>query len=312
MLEQSDKVAADADVVVYEPRTGFRFGRSGNIDFNFTLKAAPKDSLSVEITDSAGAVVRTIKQMGRVGLNRVTWDLRYDGPKQVELRTIPPDNPRIWEEARFKGKTTRPIIHWGIQQAMRVGPLATQGRYTKRLTVNGKPNTQRFQVVRDPAIPSTDADLAASTKAQIRIRDAMNETVDIINRIEVMRKKVEDELKANEGKADVVASLKELDKKMLDVELMLLSRTDLHSDDKWYVEKYRTYMNLVWLAGEVGTGASDVAGGADYRPTDAQMSTIQQLEQELGAARVAFKKLLDGDIKAFNDAMAGKLIIMDR
>lgn len=312
MLEQSDKVAADADVVVYEPRTGFRLARSGNIDFNFTLKSAPKDSLAVEIADSSGAVVRTIKQMGREGLNRVTWDLRYDGPKQVELRTIPPDNPHIWEEARFKDKTTRPIIHWGTQAAQRVGPLASQGRYTMRLTINGKQYAQAFQVVRDPALPSSDFDLLASTRMQVRIRDAMNETVDIINRLEVMRKKVEDEIRANEGKADVVSSLKELDKKMMDVELMLLSRTDLHSDDKWYVERYRVYMNLAWLAGEVGTGAGDVAGGADYRPTDAQMTTIQQLEQELGAARTAFKKLLETDIKAFNDAMAGKLIIMDR
>ncbi|HEV8362104.1 MAG TPA: hypothetical protein VGQ52_01185, partial [Gemmatimonadaceae bacterium] len=78
------------------------------------------------------------------------------------------------------------------------------------------------------------------------------------------------------------------------------------------VEKYRIYMNLVWLSGEVGTGAGDVAGGAEYRPTDAQVNIIQMLEQELGAARVAFKRLLESDIKAFNDAMAGKLVIMDR
>jgi hypothetical protein len=31
----------------------------------------------------------------------------------------------------------------------------------------------------------------------------------------------------------------------------------------------------------------------------------------LDAARTAFKKLLESDIKAFNDAMAGKLVIMD-
>jgi photosystem II stability/assembly factor-like uncharacterized protein len=311
MLEQSDKVTADADVVVYEPRKGFRLARSGNIDFNFTLKSAPKESLSVEIVDSTGAVVRTIRQAGRAGLNRVTWDLRYDGPKQVELRSTPPDNPRIWEEARFKGKTTRPIIHWGIQGPQRAGPLALPGWYTMRLTLNEKPHTQRFEVVKDPALPSSNADLAASTRLQVRIRDDMNEAVDMINRLEVMRKRIEDEIKTNQDKADVLASLTELDKKILDVELMLLSRTDLHSDDKWYVEKYRIYMNLVWLSGEVGSGAGDVAGGAEYRPTDAQFGIIQMLENQLDAARTAFKKLLESDIKAFNDAMAGKLVIMD-
>jgi photosystem II stability/assembly factor-like uncharacterized protein len=307
MLEQSDKVVADADAHLYEPRSGFRLARSGNIDFNFTLKAAPKDSLTIEIADSTGALIRTMRQVGRAGRNRVTWDLRHDGPQQVELRTTPPDNPKIWEEARFRNRTTRPINHWGIQGAQRVGPLAVPGRYTMRLTVDGSAHAQRFQVIKDPGIASGAADLAASTQMQVRIRDAMNESVDLINRLEVMRKKVEDEMKANEGKNDVLAALAELDKKMLDVELLLLSRTDLHSDDKWYVEKYRIYMNLIWLSGEVGTGAGDVAGGAEYRPTDAQVGIIRQLEQELAAARAAFKRLVETDVKAFNDAMGGKV-----
>ena len=40
---------------------------------------------------------------------------------------------------------------------------------------------------------------------------------------------------------------------------------DLHSDDKWFVGTYRTYLSLLWLAGEIGGGAGDVAGGADWR-----------------------------------------------
>ena len=39
-----------------------------------------------------GAVGRTLHAKGRAGLNRVTWDLRYDGPEQVVLRTVPPDD----------------------------------------------------------------------------------------------------------------------------------------------------------------------------------------------------------------------------
>ena len=69
-----------------------------------------------------------------------------------------------------------------------------------------------------------------------------------------------------------------LDKKLFDVELRLLSRTEIHSDDKWYVESYKVYMNLVWLSGEVGTGAGDVAGGAEFRPTDASLGVLAMLE----------------------------------
>ena len=53
---------------------------------------------------------------------------------------------------------------------------------------------------------------------------------------------------------------------MYNTELHFLSRTEMHSDDKWYVEKYRLYLNLVWLLAEVGGRGGDVAGGAGYRP----------------------------------------------
>ena len=49
-------------------------------------------------------------------------------------------------------------------------------------------------------IPSTDADLVESTKAQIRVRDALDETSKLTNRLEVMRRQIEDSLKANRAR----------------------------------------------------------------------------------------------------------------
>jgi len=84
------------------------------------------------------------------------------------------------------------------------------------------------------------------------------------------------------------------------VELRLLSKTDLHSDDKWYVEAYKIYMNLVWLNGVVGSGAGDVAGGADYRPTDASLEVLEGIDRDLSAARAEFSRVMDQDLPAFN------------
>lgn len=63
--------------------------------------------------EANGANIRTVEAAGRAGLNRIVWDLRYDPPHQVAFRTTPPDNPHIWDEPRFKGKETRPVVHWG-------------------------------------------------------------------------------------------------------------------------------------------------------------------------------------------------------
>jgi len=312
-LELADRPEAAGPLVLYPPTPGYRLGRSGYSDFSFTLAAAPADSVQVEVLDAAGAVIRTFKAVARQGRNRVTWDLRYDGPRQVELRTTPPDNPHIWDEPRFKDKTTRPIVHWGIQSPQRVGPLAAPGTYAVRITASGTPQTQAFRVLRESTLPSSDADLAASTALQVRIRDDMNATVDLINRLEVMRRQIEDQRKVNAGGGRLAKPLAELDRKMMDVELRLLSRTEMHSDDKWYVEPYRVYLNLVWLAGDVGTGASDLAGGADYRPTDGSVAALAMLEQELAAAQAAFTQLVQRDVAAFNKTMAGKLpAISDR
>jgi photosystem II stability/assembly factor-like uncharacterized protein len=320
-LEQSDRVTADAGVTVYEPRPGFRMARSGSAEFSVRLESAPRDSVRIDIADSTGTVVRTMRVTARAGLNRFAWDLRHDGPAQVELRTTPPDNPHIWEEARFKGRETRPIVHWGIQNPQRAGPLAAPGRYSMRLFLpadSGQPAATTtppaavttLRILKDPAVLTTDADLAASTRAQVRIRDAMNETVDMINRLEIMRRQIEDTLKVAGLDTTIAARLRALDGRMLDVELQLLSRTDLHSDDKWYVEKYQLYMNLIWLSGEVGTGAGDVAGGAEFRPTDASMATLAELERDLAAARTAFRALLENDIKAFNDLMGARMRVI--
>jgi hypothetical protein len=277
------------------------------VDMNFVLKTVPKDSVTVEVLDAAGAVLRTQRQPGRAGLNRFSWDLRYDGPKQVELRTTPPDNPRIWDEPRYKGKTTRAISHWGIQAPQRSGPLVMPGQYSFRITAGEQKATQPLMVLRDPDIATSEADMAASLKTQLRIRDAINATAEIVNRVEVMRKQIEDQLKSAAGQDGAGEALRGLDQKMLDVELRLVSRTELHSDDKWFVEPYKVYLNLVWLLGEVGTGAGDVAGGAEFRPTDAELATLADQEKQLAEAKAAFHELVTTVVPAFNRNMAGKL-----
>jgi photosystem II stability/assembly factor-like uncharacterized protein len=302
-LEQQDVAAASADAAYfYAPRAGFRQSRGGSADLLYSLKAASPERAKFEVLDETGAVVRRFDGSARQGLNRATWDMRYDGPAQVELRTIPPDNPHIWEEARFKGRDTRPINHWGIQGPQRQGPLATPGRYTVRLTVGGQTLTRTLDVLKDPKILAQPSDLASSTAAQVRIRDDINRTVAMINRLEVMRKQIEDLLKANAGKKPAEQALGALNTKMLDVEMQLLSKTDLHSDDKWYVESYKVYMNLLWHMGVIGYGASDVAGGADYRPTDASLQALAAIEKDLAAAEAAYTVLVDKDVPAFNKA----------
>jgi hypothetical protein len=132
----------------------------------------------------------------------------------------------------------------------------------------------------------------------------MSATADMVNAIEVLRKRIEDDLKANAGKSEVERALKDIDQKLLAVELRLVSRTELHSDDKWYVESYKVYQNLIWLNGVVNSGAGDVAGGADHGPTDAAVGVLDGLSKELNAAKVAYRAVMETDVPAFNRTAA--------
>jgi hypothetical protein len=119
--------------------------------------------------------------------------------------------------------------------------------------------------------------------------------------MEIWRKQIEDQVKANSSKADLVKALNDLNKSILDVELKLVSRSEMLSDDKYFPEAYKVYMNLIWLSGGVGMGASDEAGSIDYKPTHA-IRVLQLIEGSLrggGRVRLAFSTT----IPAFNKAM---------
>jgi hypothetical protein len=286
---------------LFEPRPGTRLARNGTMQFTYALPSA--GDVKVEILDEAGTVVRTMDKKGKQGLNRATWDLRYEEPRYVVLRTTPAENPHIWDEPRFEGKDTRSVTHWGLAQAQ-VGPLAAPGKYTVRLTAAGQTFTQPFEVIKDPKITSSEADLKASVATQVRIRDDINTTSDMINDLESLRKQIEDQSKS--ANSDALAALKAMDKKMQDVEYQLISRANTLSDDKYFQEAYKAYSNLIWLFGAVSTGAGDEAGGADYRPTDQQLEVLAVIEKNLAAAKADYTRLMQTDVPAFNRDAASK------
>ena len=141
----------------------------------------------------------------------------------------------------------------------------------------------------------------------MRIRDDITETSAMVNQMERWRKQIEDHVTANATKPAIVKPLKDLDKAIWDVEVKLVSRSEVHSDDKYFPEAYKVYMNLIWLSGGVGQGASDEAGSIDYKPTDTQMQVLDAIEKELASAKAGFDKLQATDLPAFNKAMAGKV-----
>ncbi len=305
-LEQMARgVGADTSVSLFQPRPAIRILGGGRAFVNYQLKSAPKSPVHAEVLDEKGQVVRELRASSRDGLNRVQWDLHYDPPTLIALRTTPPDNPQIWEEPRFRGQDTRPITHWGAAQAQ-VGPVAAPGKYKVKITVDGETYTQDFEVARDPGATGSNADLESQVNFQLRIRSDLNSVSAMVNLIEAMRKQIEVTQKrfvGDAGKAALVKSMSDMDQKLQNVEYKLVSKALTYSDDKYFIAAYKIYFDLVWLNGEVGTGAGDVAGGANYAPTDTAKELLAMIEQDLASAKSEFTQLMDREIPPFNRSL---------
>jgi hypothetical protein len=266
-------------------------------------------------------------------MNRAVWNFLYDPPKLVALRTTPSENPHIWEERRFRGSDSRPVLHWGIREA-EVGPMALPGKYAVRLTVDGQSFTQPLTIVKNPNIHASDEELAAAFKLQLRIREDITKTSEAVNKVEWMRKQLdviahmlggrksasppgaeEKKEEAKDTKQDkseanpdpeLLKAIEAMDQKMQDVEYKFISRADALSDDKYYSIPEEIYLHLIWLNGEVGTGAGDVAGGVDNPPTDTAAAILQTIEKELAEAQSGYQNLIEKELPTFNRTLLDK------
>ncbi len=335
-LEQLAKNHTDSPVVLFEPRLAHRFVRGGSAILNFSLKSASKEPVEIEILSADGKTIRKLKTKTHVGINRVKWDMHYESPRLVALRTATSENPHIWQEPRFRDADSRPITHWGISPA-EVGPIVAPGKYSVRLTVSGQIFTQPLTVLPDPRIQTSQSDIELSVKTQLRIRDDITSASDTINQIEWLRKQTEvletmlrppkkrekdkapateaddydepepapaEDLSQSKRKSELLKTVEEMDKKLQTIEFKLVTPSQLNSDDKYFVEADKVYLNLIWLNAEMGTGGGDVAGGADFAPTDTELELLKSIETELAGALADYKKLLDEELPAFNRTLS--------
>ncbi|MFQ5676530.1 MAG: WD40/YVTN/BNR-like repeat-containing protein, partial [bacterium] len=158
-----------------------------------------KDTLDVEILDSDGEVIRTLKAAVTPGLNRTNWDLRRKGVR-------PPTRP---ESARPGRREPR-------------GPEVLPGTYTVKISNGDQSASADISVKMDPRVEISEADLQTrdtmmkrvmsnteiATQAADRLREA-KKTIGIINGRIKDRKDENIEALRKQGK-DLQKSIKSL------------------------------------------------------------------------------------------------------
>ena len=277
-----------------EERRGGDQARSAAAPEGAGSKAPP---VTLEILDGKGQVIRKYpakRQAGdevpgeedegfgraqerplpaEAGLNRFVWDMRYEGASRV------PHSP-LWA-----GNTD--------------GPVAIPGNYQVRLTVQGKTYTAPFEIKPDPRLTShvTQQDLQDQLDLLLKIRDSVTRAHDTINQIRDIRAQITALNKRLEGQpqAKVVADAgKQLDKKMIEVEEVLVQTKAKSNQD---VLNYPIRLNnyLVALGG--------VVESAEGKPTRVSYEVYDTLNRQLDEQLAKWKQILNAEVPAYNETV---------
>ncbi|MDH5468207.1 MAG: hypothetical protein OEY25_12390, partial [Candidatus Aminicenantes bacterium] len=139
----------------------------------YYLKEKSEKSIpaNLEILDEAGRQVRILKNIPReAGLNRVSWDLRFEGPRPRRER-------RVEEDFFFRGPQ---------------GPQVLPGTYTVRLHLGDHAFEKPVDVRLDPTVPVSLEALQVQQNYAFGLRDMQSFVNDGLRALDSLAKQIDE------------------------------------------------------------------------------------------------------------------------
>ncbi len=307
-LRQMSPEITGKDAHLFTPESAYRVRRDTNTDtplpadetagenppdgapIDYLLSKSSSGAVTLEILDAQGKLVRKYssddepqqspedlqKEMiplywlrpqrvlsADAGMHRWIWDLRYPPPystlHEYPIAAVPHDTPRY------------PL-----------GPLVLPGKYTVRLTANGRPRTTSLLVSMDPRVKTTAAGLKEKFELETRLASAVSQSSEAVSQARSMQEQLANlEKKRGSSFADQARQLR--------TKLTLL----LDADGDTAQPTLKT----------VNNDAIDLykeAQQADAAPTAAQVNAEKRLENELTTVLKEWNSLKTKDLSALN------------
>ena len=279
---------------------------------NYYLKDEPEGDVNIAILDNNGDIVRSLKGTKKKGINRVAWNLRYEGAREAKLRTKPPHNPHLVEEKRFRKTWERegwyPIRSWGTYAGFR-GFMVAPGIYSVKLMVGETELTTDLEVLKDPRSEGTLADINDQVALLLRIRQDLNTVSDMISNIEWMKRQIEDlkaVMKGDETSMDIVEKGDALNKKLQELEDKVFQPVLAEGDSKSFRYTNKLYSKLSVLTGDLASGDGFHPGSVDFSPNRQQEEVYKVLKGRVDQYQSEFNRLIEKDVADFNRLAASR------
>ncbi len=301
VLRQATPELTANNLHVFETFNPLR-GRDRNVTFDYYLAKAA-DEVKIDVVDAQGMVVRaftgtpkppandglpegvdaetatffgiTPVRVGVAkGMNRFTWDLRYEGA------TV------------FPG-----MIMWAAQPQR--GPAAPPSQYTVRVTANGETKTRAFTIGFDPRLQAdgiTEAFLREQFKFSMQVRDKVSEANGAVIKIRAIRDQVTQRMQKvpERRRAEIQKVADGLLKPLAAVEQEVYQVRNRSGQDPL---NYPIRLNNK-IAALVG-----IIESADHRPTDQTYEVFKELSTELDKQLQQMNSTIKSEVPRLNAAL---------
>ncbi len=276
-LQQYTTAVAQSSVHLFNPKDAYRlqpvsmvmqffkeasFGDDPptGTSLHYWQSAEMEDSVSLEIADEAGEIVRTIKHKGKPGINRVWWDFKEDPTSAVVLRTKPLYAPWYPLDAKRTRKSLVPPMSL----------MASPGTYTVTMKVGEVAQSQRFELKKDPNSEGSLADISAQKELLDKVRTDFEEISLAVNEAERLRRQLRDMMPMVSG--DILMDIKALDSVATTVENQMIQLK--------HTGKGQDAIRLPGMIMEkLGYLAMTIAV-ADFKPADQYVEVYEKLHAE--------------------------------
>jgi photosystem II stability/assembly factor-like uncharacterized protein len=312
-LRQLSAATSISDAVLFTPQRATRVKRSLHTDtpfppeepagenppdgaiINYYLKARSASPITLEVIDAAGKVLRKFSSddkplavdtnrinpptywirpfqplKNEPGMQRFVWDLMYPNP--------PSDRYDLPISAIYRNTPFTPQ-----------GPYVLPGRYTVRLTVNGRAYSQSLIIRMDPRVTTSPAGLKQQFDLSYEAYNGIIEASSMMNDVNRLNAQLRDAHDKAAGKPDALKAIEDMQQRLR--ELTTGQRTTQSAPAQPTVI---AEMPLGRLSGSF-TSILDLLQDADVAPTTQAVRDMASLRAALVKARAAWSAINSRD-----------------
>ncbi|QHN05528.1 glycosyl hydrolase [Granulicella sp. WH15] len=235
---------------------------SGKVINEFSSKAEPVETVPGMDEEESGIPAKPLAP-AREGMNRFVWNMRYE------------------DATGFPG-----LLMWAASLR---GPLAVPGTYKVELVVDGKAQTEPFEIIKDPRSPGTPEDMAKQLDLALKVEAKLTEANQSVISIRAAKKQLQPYTTA--GGADVRAKAKSIIEQLSVVENNIY-QTKLQANEDALNFPIKLNNKIGSLLGVVQ--ANDIA------PTAQSYEVFDDLSAKLKVETDHLNQIVTTDVSSFN------------